>query len=201
MTSPKRIALTGGIAMGKSTVAAMFVEAGVPVFDADAEVHRLYAPGGALVAPVAALFPDVCDARGGIDRAKLSAAVLNDPAAMAALEALVHPGVRTAAIAFTARHADAPALLFDIPLLFESGQQALYDIVVTVSCPPDVQRARALARPGMTPARLDAILARQASDAVRRAGADHVVDTGGSLADTRAQVAAILACILPEARR
>ena len=189
-----RIALTGSIGMGKSTVARMFEDAGVPRFDADAEVRRLQGPGGDLVEPIAALFPAAV--RDGIvDRAALAEAVLGNPAALARLEALVHPAVRAARDRFIAVHHDSPAILFEIPLLFETGGDADADKVIVVSAPADVQRARVLARPGMTPAKLSAILARQMPDADKRARADFVIDTGGDLSTTQDQVNDIIACL------
>ena len=189
-----RIALTGSIGMGKSTVARMFEVAGVPRFDADAEVRRLQGPGGDLVETIGALFPAAV--RDGIvDRAALAEAVLGDPAALARLEALVHPAVRAARDRFIAAHHDAPAILFEIPLLFETGGEADYDKVIVVSAPADVQRVRVLARPRMTPAKLSAILARQMPDADKRARADFVIDTSGDLSTTQAQVNDIIACL------
>src|SRR5688572_12323261 len=158
-----KIALTGSIGMGKSTVAAMFADAGIPLFDADAEVRRLQAKGGALVGVIDRRFPGgVRD--GAVDREALSALVLGRPDELAALEAIVHPAVQTARETFVAAHPDAPALLFEIPLLFETGAQSAFDKVIVVSASAEVQRARVLARPGMTPAKLDAILARQIPD-------------------------------------
>ena len=189
-----RIALTGSIGMGKSTVAKMFERAGIPLFDADAEVRRMQADGGALVEPIAALFP--ASKRGaGLDREALAAAVLGDPAALARLEAVVHPAVHAARDQFIVTHRGARALLFDIPLLFETGGQGDFDKIIVVSAPAAVQRARVLARPGMTPAKLDAILARQMPDADKRARADFVIDTGGDLSTTAAQVGDIIACL------
>lgn len=189
-----RIALTGSIGMGKSTVAKMFEAAGVPLFDADAEVRRLQGPGGALVEPIGALFPNVVR-DGEVDREVLSRAVLGKPEALKRLEALVHPAVRAARDRFIAAHRDSPALLFDIPLLFETGGEGNADKVIVVSAPADIQRDRVLARPGMTPAKLDAILARQMPDADKRARADFVIDTGGDLSTTQAQVRDIIACL------
>jgi dephospho-CoA kinase len=189
-----RVALTGSIGMGKSTVAKMFERAGVPVFDADAEVRRLQGPRGALVEPIGRRFPgSVRD--GAIDREALSALVLGQPAALAALEAIVHPAVHDARERFIAAHADAPALLFDIPLLFETGGEGAFDKVITVSAPPEVQRHRVLSRPGMTAAKLDAILTRQMPNEDKRERSDFVIDTGGALAETERQVKHILACL------
>ena len=181
------LGLTGSIGMGKSTVAAMFADEGVPVFDADAAVHRLQGPGGGVVAAIAAAFPGTTGAD-GVDRPALGQAVLGDPAALARLEAIVHPAVATERAAFLADHATAPLVLLDVPLLFETGGERHCDRVAVVSAGEAVQRARVLARPGMTPARLDAILARQLPDAQKRARADIVIPTDGSLDDTRAAV-------------
>ena len=188
------LGLTGSIGMGKSTVAGMFEELGVPVFDADATVHRLQGEGGRLVAAIEAMFPDTTGPK-GVDRTLLGEAVLSDPRALKQLEALVHPAVGEERVAFLAAHRDAPMVLFDVPLLFETGGESRVDKVAVVSAPADIQRARVLARPGMTEARLDAILARQMPDAEKRARADFVIPTGGSIAETRAAVAAILACL------
>jgi len=190
-----RLGLTGSIGMGKSTVAAMFAELGVPVFDADAAVHRLQGPAGRLVAAIEAAFPDTTGPE-GVDRTVLAGAVLGDPAALARLEAIVHPAVAAERAAFLRAHEDAPLAVFDVPLLFETGGDAAMDATVVVSAAPAVQRARVLARPGMTGARLDAILARQLPDAEKRARATHVIATDVPLADTRAQVAALVACLL-----
>ena len=188
------LALTGSIGMGKSTVAAMFERAGIPVFDADAEVRRLQGIGGALVGPIEERFPG--STRGGaVDRDALSAMVLGHPDELAALEAMVHPAVHSARGQFLLAHQDKPAILFDIPLLFETGGEVAFDKVIVVSAPADIQRARVLGRPGMTPEKLDAILARQMRDAEKRARADFVVDTSGDLSVTEAQVAEIIACL------
>ena len=188
------LGLTGSIGMGKSTVAGMFEELGVPVFDADAAVHRLQGEGGRLVAAIEAMFPDTTGPK-GVDRTLLGEAVLADPRALKQLEALVHPAVAEERAAFLAAHGQAPLVVFDVPLLFETGGESRVDKVAVVSAPVDIQRARVLARPGMTEARLDAILARQMPDAEKRARADFVIPTGGSIAETRAVVAAILACL------
>ena len=169
-----RLGLTGGIGMGKSTAAAMFRDLGHPVWDADAAVHRLYAPGGAAVAPVAAGFPGVLR-DGGIDRAALKAALAADASGFARLEAIVHPLVAADRAAFVADHADAPIVVLDIPLLFENGTQAQMDAVAVVSAPAGVQRARVLARPGMTEPAFQMILARQMPDADKRRLADWVI--------------------------
>jgi dephospho-CoA kinase len=185
------LGLTGSIGMGKSTTAAMFAEAGVPVHDADAAVHRLYR--GAAVAPVEAAFPGVT-VEGAIDRTKLGTRVLNDPDAMKRLEAIVHPLVRAEEIAFrdACRAKAVPVAVVDIPLLFETGGEARVDAIVVVTAPEDVQRARVLARPEMTPEKFAAILARQVPDAQKRRRAHFLVDTSRGLDSARRQVHAIL---------
>lgn len=188
------LGLTGSIGMGKSTVAAMFAAEGVPVFDADATVHRLQGPGGALVAEIEAAFPGTTGLA-GVDRPALGAAVLGDDAAMKRLEAIVHPAVAAERAAFLAAHADAPLIVFDIPLLFETGGDAAVDRVAVVSAAPDVQRARTLARPGMTPAKFDAILARQLPDAAKRARAHVVIATDVPFDSTREAVRRVIACM------
>ncbi|EZP49195.1 MULTISPECIES: dephospho-CoA kinase [Sphingomonas] len=192
------LGLTGSIGMGKSTVAAMFAAEGVPVFDADAAVHRLQGPGGRLVAAIEAAFPGTTGA-GGVDRPALAAAVLGDDAAMKRLEGIVHPAVAVERAAFLAAHADAPLVVFDVPLLFETGGDAQVDATVVVSAAAEVQRARTLARPGMTEAKFDAILARQLPDAAKRARATHVVATDVSLDHTRAAVRRVIACMAARA--
>ncbi|HEX7752643.1 MAG TPA: dephospho-CoA kinase [Novosphingobium sp.] len=186
MSRPFVLGLTGSIGMGKSAVAAMFAELGVPVFDADAAVHALQGPQGALLPAIEAAFPGTTGP-GGVDRAKLGAAVFGDPAALKRLEGIVHPAVAAMRRDFFADHADAPLVVLDIPLLFEKGA-ARVDAVVVVSAPAEVQRARVLARPGMTEAKFEAILKLQMPDAEKRARADHVIDTGVPLAETRAAV-------------
>ena len=189
-----KVALTGSIGMGKSTVARMFEQAGIPVFDADAEVRRLQGRGGALVGPIGDRFPGtVLD--GVLDRDRLAAVVLEDPAELAALEAIVHPAVQAAREAFIVRHGSEPLALFEIPLLFETGGEGAFDKVIVVSAPADVQRSRVLARTGMTDAKLGAILARQVPDQEKRSRADFVIDTGVDLSTTEAQVRDILACL------
>ena len=195
-----KVALTGSIGMGKSTVAAMFERAGIPVFDADAEVRKLQGPGGALLEPIGARFPGVLSG-GLLNRDTLAARVLGKPDELAALEAIVHPAVRAARDRFIAANEDAPIIVFDIPLLFETGGEVNADKVVVVSAPADVQRQRVLARPGMTAAKLDQILERQMPDAEKRARADFVVDTSGTLEETEAQVEAIIACLTDSQKR
>ena len=189
-----KIALTGSIGMGKSTVAAMFADAGVPVFDADAEVRRMQGPGGALVEDIERRFPG-SKVDGAIDRGILSALVVKDRDELAALETIVHPAVARARERFIQSNADAPALLFEIPLLFETHGEGGFDKVIVVSAPASVQRDRVMQRDGMTAEKLDGLLARQLPDEEKRARADFVVDTGGTHEDTREQVRTILACL------
>ncbi len=188
------LALTGSIGMGKSTVAAMFADAGIPLFDADATVHALQAGDSRLIAAIERRFPGSIRA-GQVDREALAAAVLGDPAELRALEAIVHPAVHRERARFLVDHGTAAALLFDIPLLFETQGQAAFDKVVVVSAPLAVQCDRVMARPGMTANKFAQILDRQMPDAAKRERADFVIDTGGSLEETRAQVDAILACL------
>ena len=197
----KVVALTGSIAMGKSETAKMFEALGVPVFDSDAAVHKLYAKGGAAVAPVGRAFPDaVTD--GAIDRAALSAMLARDEMLLPRLEAIVHPLVRTEQERFLAecRKEGHKLAVLDIPLLFETGREKDVDAVVVVSAPLEIQRARALARPGMTQAKLDAILARQIPDAEKRRRADFIVDSGQGLDHAFAQVRRIVQSFGEDAR-
>lgn len=189
-----RIALTGSIGMGKSTIARMFERLGVPVFDADAEVRRLQGSGGALVERIGERFPGTVSG-GVLDRGRLTELVLDDRQALADLERIVHPAVREARQAFIDQHRGAPALLFEIPLLFETGGEKEFDKVVVVSAPAEVQRSRVLARIGMTEEKLDSILARQTPDEEKRRRADFVVDTGTDLSTTESQVRDIIACL------
>ena len=195
-----KIALTGSIGMGKSTVATMFAEAGIPVFDADAEVRRLQGYGGLLVEEIGRRFPGtVVD--GAVSRERLAAYVLADRDRLAELETIVHPAVAEARERFIEQNYGAPALLFEIPLLFETRGESGFDKVIVVSAPAEIQNARVLQRPGMTADKLAQLLARQMPDAEKRERADFVIDTGGSIAQTREQVGAILACLdLPSAR-
>ncbi|GKS03237.1 dephospho-CoA kinase [Sphingomonas aquatilis] len=195
---PLILGLTGSIGMGKSTVAAMFADEVVPVFDADATVHRLQGPGGRVVAAIEAAFPGTTS-DSGVDRAKLSAAVLGDDDAMRRLEGIVHPAVAEERAAFLAANADAPFVVFDIPLLFETGGDAHVDRIAVVSAAPEVQRARTLARPGMTPTKFDAILARQMPDAEKRVRADVVIATDVAIDQTREAVRRVIACMRAEA--
>ena len=189
----KIIGLTGSIGMGKSTTAAMFREAGIPVYDADAEVHKAYDVGGAAVEPVGAAFPGVVR-EGRIDREELRKRVLGNPEALKVLNGIVHPIVgRARAAVFEAAQAQgADMVILDVPLIFETGGEKNMHKVIVVSAPAEMQRSRVLAREGMTPERLDAILAQQIPDAEKRARADYVVDTGRGLEHAREQVAAII---------
>ncbi|MCR9178632.1 MAG: dephospho-CoA kinase [Erythrobacteraceae bacterium] len=194
MTRPKIIGLTGSIGMGKSTVAQMFADAGIPVFDADAEVRAMQGAGGALVPAIEAAFRGSTGPE-GVDRDRLGQQVFADKAALARLEAIVHPAVDARRAAFLARHHDKRAVVFDIPLLFERGGHEAVDVIVVVSAPEDVQRARVLARPGMTEQKFEHICGLQLHDSEKRARADHVIDTGTSLEETRAEVAALIASL------
>jgi dephospho-CoA kinase len=188
------LGLTGSIGMGKSTVAEMFAAEGVPVFDADAAVHRLQGPEGALVAEIEARFPGTTGPR-GVNRSALAERVLGEREALQNLEGLIHPAVAREREAFLKRHRDAPLVVLDIPLLLEKGGHAKVDRIAVVSAPPEVQRARVLARPGMTPDKFERILALQIPDSEKRARADFVIPTGGPLEDTRASVRRIIACL------
>jgi len=190
------IGLTGSVGMGKSTTAAMFREAGVPVHDSDEAVRQLYAPGGGAVGPVGAVFPGAVR-NGAVDREALRQAVLDHPDALNRLNAIVHPLVAADREAFLARARQdgAPLVVLDIPLLFETGGHQGVDAVVVVSAPAPVQRERVLSRPGMTPARLDAILAAQMDDVEKRDRADFVIDTSRGLGPARQQVAEIIAAV------
>lgn len=188
------LGLTGSVGMGKSTTAAMFAARGVPVFDSDAVVHRLYS--GTAVAAVEEAFPGV--SRGGtIDRKALSQRVLDDGEAMKRLEAIVHPLVRTERKRFAAasRKAGAALVVFDVPLLYETGGDGEVDAVVLVSAPLAVQKARVMMRPGMTEARFAAILAKQMPDAEKRRRARFVIETGSGLEEAERQVDAVMATL------
>lgn len=187
---PFILGLTGSIGMGKSAVSAMFEDLGVPVFDADAAVHELQGRDGALLPAIEAAFPGTTGPQ-GVDRPKLGAAVFGNPAALKRLEAIVHPAVAAMRAQFLADNAALPLVVFDIPLLFEKGGQGV-DAIAVVSAAPEQQRARVLARPGMTPEKFEQILALQVPDAEKRARADHVIDTSTSLEETRREVAALV---------
>ena len=181
---PFILGLTGSIGMGKSAVAAMFQGLDVPVFDADAAVHVLQGPDGALLPAIETEFPGTTRAS-GVDRPKLGAAVFGNAQALKRLEAIVHPAVAAMRADFLSRHADRPLIVFDIPLLFEKGGQDQVDAVAVVSAPAQAQRDRVLARPGMTTEKFEQILELQVPDKDKRARADYIIDTGTSLAETR----------------
>ncbi len=198
MRKPYIIGLTGSIGMGKSETARLFAAEGIPVFDSDAVVHRLYAKGGAATEKIAAVFPGTIK-EGAVDRAALSALVTGDPQKIATLEKLVHPLVAAERTYFLDT-ADAQIVLLDIPLLLETGSMDGIDALVVASAPSDVQRARVLARPGMTPEKFDTLLARQMPDAQKRAQAHYVVMTDQGLDHAREQVKMILSSIREKLR-
>lgn len=188
---PLIVGLTGSIGMGKSTVASMFAEAGVPVFDADAQVRAMQGPGGELLGAIEAAFPGSTGSE-GVDRDKLGKLVFGNPEKLAQLEAIVHPAVGQKRADFVANNANAAMLVFDIPLLFEGSGHAAVDTIVVVSAPAHTQRERVLARPGMTVEKFEHILGLQTPDAQKRERADHIIDTGTTLAETRAQVSDLI---------
>lgn len=188
------IGLTGSIGMGKSAVAGMFRSFGVPVFDADAEVHRLQGPGGALIPHIESAFPGTTGPN-GVDRAALGRAVLHDHAALRRLEHIVHPAVEHSRRRFLRLNRSRPMVVLDIPLLFEKGGWRRVDLVAVASAPVWIQRRRVLARPGMSAARLAAILAKQVPDAEKRRRADVVIETGRPRHVTRAQVGKLITCL------
>jgi dephospho-CoA kinase len=194
------IGLTGSLSMGKSTTAGFFTEAGVPVHDADAQVHRLYE--GVAAPVIEAAFPGTT-AAGKVDRARLAKRVVDDPDALRRLEALVHPMVQEAEARFLAQAeaSGATIAVLDIPLLFETGADRRVDATVVVTAPGDIQRERALQRPGMTPEKLEAILARQMPDSEKRRRADFVVDTSGGFEAARARVQEILRAVATMPKR
>lgn len=197
----KIIGLTGSIGMGKSTTAAMFRDAGIPVYDADAAVHAAYDVGGVAVGPVGEAFPGtVRDGR--VDREALRNAVLGKPEAMAKLNSIVHPliGASRAKAFAAATAAAADMIILDVPLIYETGGEKNMDAVIVVSAPAEMQRDRVLAREGMSPERLDAILAQQLPDAEKRRRADYVIDTGQGLEVAREQVRAVIAQLRAKAR-
>lgn len=188
------LGLTGSIGMGKSTVAQMFRDLGVPVFDADATVHALQGPNGALLPAIEAAFPSTTGPA-GVDRPTLRDRIFVDPDARKRLESIVHPAVAAERQRFLDIHRAAPLVVLDVPLLFETGGDSRCDSVAVVTAAPDVQRTRVLARPGMTESAFAAILATQMPDAEKRARAQHLIHTDTTLAATRAQVAALVACM------
>jgi dephospho-CoA kinase len=190
-----KLGLTGSIGMGKSTVAKMFADEGVPVFDADAVVHRLQGPEGALVAEIELRFPGTTGPA-GVNRGALAERVLGEREALQNLEALIHPAVARERERFLEAHRNAPLVLLDIPLLFEKGGWDKVDRIAVVSAPAELQRERVLARPGMTAEKFAKILGHQVPDAEKRARADFVIDTGGSFETTRAAVRSIIAGLI-----
>ena len=192
-----RLGLTGSIGMGKTTTARIFAEAGVEVWDADAAVHRLYRPDGAAVAPLARLFPEAAGPQ-GVDRDALSARIAADPAALTQIENIVHPLVAADRKSFL-NAARSDIVLLDIPLLFEKGSEAEMDATLLVTAPPALQRARVLARPGMTAERFEMLLSRQMPDREKRSCATHIIETL-SLDAVRACVAALIAHIRSDIR-
>lgn len=195
-----KIGLTGSIGMGKSAVSSMFRKLGVPVFDADAEVHKLQGPGGALVEKIEARFPGTTGPK-GVDRQKLGAAVLGKHDELRALEHIVHPAVYHVRQRFLMKHRSRPLVVLDIPLLFEKGGAKQVDVTVVVSAPAFLQRRRVLRRPGMTAAKLKHIRHLQVPDHVKRQKADFVVETGTSMMQTRAEVRRLVACLRMRKRR
>ena len=193
MKGPFRLGLTGSIGMGKSTTARLFAEEGIPVWDADATVHALYAKGGAAVAPLSAIFPDAIR-DGAVDRDRLKTLLQADKQALFRLESVVHPLVQAARQAFLLAHETADLIPLDIPLLYETGADRDCDAVLVVTAAPDVQRARVLARGQMTETQLEMILARQLPDAEKRRRADHVIETL-TLEQTRAEVRKLIATL------
>ena len=190
-TQPRIIGLTGSIGMGKSTVAEMFERVGVPVFDADAEVRKMQGPGGELIDSIEEAFPG-STGPDGVKREALGEQVFANPEALKHLESIVHPAVGGKREAFLIEHAGAPMIVFDIPLLFEGSGHTQVDTIVVVSAPAEVQRERVLARPGMSEEKFAHILSLQMSDAEKRARADHIIDTGTTLAETEAAVRALV---------
>jgi dephospho-CoA kinase len=188
------LGLTGSIGMGKSTVSRMFAAEGVPVFDADAVVHGLQGPEGALVDEIEANFPGTTDAA-GVNRTALAERVLGEPEELRRLEALIHPVVARERETFLAEHEGAALVVVDIPLLFEKGLQETVDKVAVVSADEEIQTLRTLERPGMTPEKFVRILSHQMPDAEKRARADFVISTDVSMDETRASVRRIVACL------
>lgn len=195
-----KIGLTGSIGMGKSAVSNMFRHLGVPVFDADAEVHKLQGPGGALVARIEARFPGTTGPK-GVDRQKLGAAVLGKPDELRALERIVHPAVYHVRQHFLLQNRSRPMVVLDIPLLFEKGGAKQVDVTVVVSAPAFLQTRRVLRRPGMTAAKLKHIRNLQVPDHVKRQRADFVIDTGQSISETRGEVRRLVTCLRHRKRR
>jgi dephospho-CoA kinase len=194
----KIIGLTGSIGMGKSTTALMFAALGVPVFDADAAVHQLYSPGGRAVPLIRAVFPDAIAEDGGVNRTRLGEHMRSDPLNLDVLTSFIHPwvGEMRAAFLSKAQEAGSAAVVFDVPLLFETGGDAKVDATVVVTAPADVQRARVMERPGMTADLFETLLGRQMPDAEKRARADYVISTAEGFEAAEARVKSVLADIL-----
>lgn len=188
------LGLTGSIGMGKSATLDLFREEGAACWDSDSAVHRLYGPGGAAAAAIEAAFPGVTNAQ-GVDRAALAKRVAGAPEALKRLEAIVHPLVAADRQAFLAARPQAPLIVYDIPLLFEAGRENEVDAVVVVSAPAEVQRARVMARPGMTREKFETLLARQLPDAEKRARADFVIQTDRGFDAARKDVRRIIATV------
>jgi dephospho-CoA kinase len=197
---PFRLGLTGSIGMGKSTTSGLFSEAGVPVWDADAAVHRIYAAGGAGAAVLETLVPDAVTVDRSVDRARLREAMVADPRLLPEIEQRIHPLVSIDRQRFLAANAGSDIVLLDIPLLYETGAVAEVDAVLVVSAGPEIQRERVLSRPGMTLEALTRILSRQLPDADKRARADHLILTDRGLEAARADVLSLLARIRSELR-
>ncbi len=197
-----KIGLTGSIGMGKSTVASMFAERGALVWCADDAVHRMYEKGGAAIAPLAEVFPEAV-VNGAVDRARLAACALGAPEKLKKLENIVHPLVAADREAFmaAAAHAGAKMVVLDIPLLFENGSEKLFDAVIVVSAPAEIQRARVLARPGMSEDKFKAILAQQMPDAEKRLRADYVILTDQRIEETQLAATKVFADIMARAFR
>lgn len=196
----KIIGLTGSIGMGKSAVAAMFIRARVPVFDADAAVHQLQGPQGRLLPAIEAGFPGTTGVR-GVDRQKLGEAVFGNPAALRVLEAIVHPAVGALRAQFLRKHRSRPLIVFDIPLLFEKRGWKSVDVIVVVSAPAWKQRKRVMTRPGMSWSKFSRIRRLQVPDAQKRARADIVIDTGCLKSQTNAQIRHVIACLTAKTGR
>ena len=195
MKRPFLLGLTGSIGMGKSTTAALFAEAGVPVWDADDAVHRLYAAGAAGAEAVARLAPEAVGPQ-GVDRSRLREAIARDPGLLARIEEVIHPLVAADREAFVAANVDAPLVVLDVPLLFETGAETAFDAVLVVTAPASVQRARVLARPGMNEEMLAAIRARQMPDAEKRRRADFVIRTDEGIDRARDAVLSVMRNIM-----
>ncbi len=196
---PQIIGLTGSIGMGKSTVAAMFADHNVPVFDADAQVRLMQGPDGELLDQIEAAFPGSTGPE-GVKRDQLGRLVFGNREALARLEAIIHPAVAQKRAQFLQDHGHKDLILFDIPLLFENGGDKSVDIIVVVSAPAEVQRERVLARKDMSEEKFNHILGLQLDDAQKRARADHIIDTGVSLEETKAQVARLIGQLRHDAR-